>query len=300
MGGPLLSGCEILSAGEMPRLSEGGTALIRAWIEQAPEPKLVVIDVLAKVRDPRRRDQGLYDSDYAAMEELKRIADEYGIAIVVIHHLRKMDADDPLDQVSGTTGLSGSVDTVLVLNRTSSGTTLHGRGRDIEDIEKAVQFDQGTCTWTVLGEASSVRYSGERAAVLAALREAGEPMSPTDVAAITGMKLANVRKLLARSAKDGLIVRVGRGKYAPAPNPSRRHETPLSLLGQSQSPKLSPISLINGTGSCNPKSHRSQSPKLAPIRFSTLFYLPNSRCTNGTTPEDSGSHRSHGRRILLL
>ena len=107
----------------MPRLSEGGTALIRAWIEQAPEPKLVVIDVLAKVRDPRRKDQGLYDFDYAAMEELKKIADEYGIAIVVIHHLRKMDADDPLDQVSGTTGLSGSADTVLVLNRTRSGTT---------------------------------------------------------------------------------------------------------------------------------------------------------------------------------
>ena len=123
MGGPRPKRLRILSAGEMPRLSEGGTALIRAWIEQAPEPKLVVIDVLAKVRDPRRKDQGLYDSDYAAMEELKKIADEYGIAIVVIHHLRKMDADDPLDQVSGTTGLSGSADTVLVLNRTSSGTT---------------------------------------------------------------------------------------------------------------------------------------------------------------------------------
>ena len=144
------------------------------------------------------------------MEELKTIADEYGIAIVVIHHLRKMDADDPLDQVSGTTGLSGSADTVLVLNRTSSGTTtLHGRGRDIEDIEKAVQFDRGTCTWTVLGEASSVRYSGERAAVLAALREAKEPMSPTDVAAMTGMKTENTRKLLAKLVRDGLVERVG-------------------------------------------------------------------------------------------
>ena len=121
---------------------------------------------VVRIRDSTTR-------DYAAMEELKKIADEYGIAIVVIHHLRKMDADDPLDQVSGTTGLSGSADTVLVLNRTSAGTTtLHGRGRDIEDIEKAVQFDRGTCTWTVLGEAGSVRYSGERAAVLAALREA--------------------------------------------------------------------------------------------------------------------------------
>ena len=208
----------ILSAGEMPRLSEGGTALIRAWIEQVPEPTLVVIDVLAKVRNPRRKDQGLYDSDYAAMQELKTIADEYGIAVVVIHHLRKMDADDPLDQVSGTTGLSGSADTVLVLNRTSSGTTLYGRGRDIEDLEKAVQFDRGTCTWTVLGEASSVRYSGERAAILAALQEAGEPMSPTDVAAITGMKIGNVRKLLANSVKDGLAVRVGRGRYALPPS----------------------------------------------------------------------------------
>ena len=116
-GRPAPERLRVLSAGEMPRLNEGGTAMIRAWIEQVPEPKLVVVDVLAKVRDPRRKDQGLYDSDYAAMEELKKIADEYGIAIVVIHHLRKMDADDPLDQVSGTTGLSGSADTVLVLNR---------------------------------------------------------------------------------------------------------------------------------------------------------------------------------------
>ena len=216
-GQPAPERLRILSAGEMPRLSEGGTALIRAWIEQVPEPKLVVIDVLAKVRDPRRKDQGPYDSDYAAMEELKKIADEYGIAIVVIHHLRKMDADDPLDQVSGTTGLSGSVDTVLVLSRTSSG-TLHGRGRDLEDIEKAVQFDRGTCTWTVLGGAASVRYSGERAAVLAALQEATEPISPTDVAAITNMKIGNVRKLLAKLVRDGLAVRVGRGRYALAPS----------------------------------------------------------------------------------
>ena len=219
-GRPAPERLRVLSAGEMPRLSEGGTALIRAWIEQAPEPKLVVIDVLAKVRDPRRRDQGLYDSDYAAMEELKRIADEYGIAIVVIHHLqedgrrRSARPGQRHDRFVRLGGHRAGAESDQLRHL-----TLHGRGRDIEDIEKAVQFDRGTCTWTVLGEASSVRYSGERAAVLAALREAGEPMSPTDIAAITGMKVANVRKLLARSVKDGLIVRVGRGKYAPAPNP---------------------------------------------------------------------------------
>jgi hypothetical protein len=74
-------------------------------------------------------------------------------------------ADDPLDQISGTTGLAGSADTVLVLDRTEAGTVLHGRGRDIEEFRRAVQFDQGTCTWTVLGEAGSVQSSGERAAM---------------------------------------------------------------------------------------------------------------------------------------
>jgi RecA-family ATPase len=217
-GRPAPKRLRILSAGEMPRLSEGGTALIRAWIEQVPEPKLVVIDVLAKVRDPRRKDLGLYDSDYAAMEELKKIADEYGIAIVVIHHLRKMDADDPLDQVSGTTGLSGSADTVLVLNRTRSGTTtLHGRGRDIEDLEKAVQFDESTCVWTVLGGAASVRYTGERAAILTALREAGGPISLADIAAASSMKANNARQLLLKLVRDGVVQRVGHGKYALAP-----------------------------------------------------------------------------------
>jgi AAA domain/IclR helix-turn-helix domain len=213
-GQPAPKRLRILSAGEMPLLSQGGLDLIRSWIEQAELPKLIVIDVLAKVRDPRRKEQGLYDADYAAMQGLKAIADEYGIAIVVIHHLRKMDAEDPLDQLSGTTGLSGAADTVLVLNRTSTGTILHGRGRDIEDIEKAVQFDRGNCTWTVLGEASSVQYSGERAAILKVLREAKGPMSLADIAAASRMKANNTRQLLLKLVGDGVVERIDRGKYA--------------------------------------------------------------------------------------
>ena len=110
----------VLSAGEMPLLSQGGTDLIRAWIKQVKNPRLVVIDVLAKVRDPRKKDQGLYDADYAAVAGLKAIADEFNIAIVVVTHLRKLEAEDPLDQISSTTGLTGSVDAVMVLHRTGA------------------------------------------------------------------------------------------------------------------------------------------------------------------------------------
>jgi AAA domain len=132
----------LIFATSMPRLKEGGIEMIRAWIEAASTPRLVIIDTLAKVRDPKGHDQTGYEADYAAVGELKALADRYGVATVLVHHQRKMEAEDPLDTVSGTTGLTGAVDTVLVLHRGGQGVTLYGRGRDIEEIEKAVSFDR--------------------------------------------------------------------------------------------------------------------------------------------------------------
>jgi hypothetical protein len=54
-----------------------------------------------------------------------------------------MQADDPLESVSGTNGVTGAADAVLVLNRDAKGTTLYGRGRAIEEIETAMRFDGG-------------------------------------------------------------------------------------------------------------------------------------------------------------
>jgi len=92
---------------DMPRLKAGGVEFARQWIESQPEPRLVVIDTLARVRDPKGAQESSYEADYAAVSELKALADEKGVAIVLVHHVRKMAADDPLDTVSGTTGLTG-------------------------------------------------------------------------------------------------------------------------------------------------------------------------------------------------
>jgi len=209
----------LLSAGEMPRLSEGGLDLLRTWIKQRKNPRLIVIDVLAKVRDPRKKDEGLYEGDYRAMQGLKALADEFGISIVVIHHLRKMDAEDPLDQISGTTGLTGGVDTVLVLYRAAVGVTLAGRGRDVEDINNAVLFDKDACTWTVLGEASEVQHSAGRGAILTALLGATAPMTASEISDVIGMSKANTQRLLARMANARELHRAGRGRYVHPERP---------------------------------------------------------------------------------
>jgi hypothetical protein len=199
---------------EWPRADAGGLEEIRKWIAAANNPRLVVVDILAMVRPRRRKDQQPYEADYEAIQALQAIASQTGVAIVVVHHLRKSAGEvDPFEKVSGTLGLSGAADTVLILDRDGQGATLYGRGRDIEEIETAVQFSREMCRWQILGAAAVVRRTDERSAIIEALREAGEPMSATDIAAAIGVPGNNVRQLLFKMAKDGEVTKAKRGRY---------------------------------------------------------------------------------------
>jgi RecA-family ATPase len=157
------------------RLDKGGVDDIRDWIEQADNPRLIVLDTLAGVK-PIKTQQG-YTEDYESLAALHRLANDKGVSIIVLHHTRKMEADDPVDTVSGTLGLAGCADSVLVLNRSSQGTTLYVRGRDIEEAEHAITFDKVGCRWTILGTAADVHRSNERGRILDVLSEASEPVS---------------------------------------------------------------------------------------------------------------------------
>jgi RecA-family ATPase len=130
--GPAPEGLEI--AISWPKLDEGGVEALEAWLREHREARLVVVDTLAKIR-PRTRGQNVYQEDYAALEELLPLAAEHEVAIVVVHHTRKMAAADPLDEISGSTGLTGGVDGVLVLKRDrgKADAVLHVDGRDIEE-----------------------------------------------------------------------------------------------------------------------------------------------------------------------
>jgi hypothetical protein len=210
---------------EMPRLAEGGLDYIREWLEKAERPRLVVIDTLAMVRMPNRKDQTAYDADYACVKDLRALAHKYNVAIVLVHHLRKAEGDDVFDTISGTLGLTGCPDTIMVIRRDTGGTTLHARGRDLPDIEKAVTFNPETCVWTVLGNAGTIRQSDQRSQIVEALAEAGgTPLGPNQIAAVTGMKAANVRYLLGRMKADGIVRKVAHGKYELLP--SQTHNAP--------------------------------------------------------------------------
>jgi hypothetical protein len=195
-------------------LDDGGLQAIEQWCKSVSNPRLVVIDVLNKVRTQRGSSESLYEADYRSLVPLKSLADGLDLAIVVVHHLNKReDVSDPFDAVSGSTGLTGAADTVLILARDGLGTTLYGRGRDIAEIEVALQFDHQTGRWMLLGDASTVRLTDERKAILDALKNADEPLGPSAIADGAAMKPGNVRRLLGKMVKSGEIIRTGRGKY---------------------------------------------------------------------------------------
>lgn len=101
--------------------------------------RLVVIDTLQMIRN--ETDSG-YGSDYAELIPLKALAEQLGITIVLIHHLRKAADSDPFNMISGSTGLNGCVDGLLVLlkdKRCGGQAVLHATGRDIEDQEIAIK-----------------------------------------------------------------------------------------------------------------------------------------------------------------
>jgi RecA-family ATPase len=200
------------------RLDQGGVDDIREWIESTAAPRLVVLDTLAGVR-PIKTKNG-YTEDYEALTEVHRLANERDIALAVLHHTRKMDAEDPLDTVSGTLGLAGCADTVLVLNRTSKGTTLYVRGRDITEAEHAITFNKHNCRWTILGDAAEIHRSDERSKIIDVLKDADEPLSPQQIADRAEMVRNNVDRLLYKMGRDGEVEKLKRGLYWLPQEPS--------------------------------------------------------------------------------
>jgi hypothetical protein len=205
------------------RLDEGGAEHLDHWLEHHRGTRLVVIDTLAKIRKPTHG-ANVYAEDYAALEQLLPIAQHHGVAIVVVYHLRKAAAADPLDEISSSTGLTAGVDGFLILRRTpgSKGPTLYVDGRDIEEpAEYALHWNLNTATWTIEGDAEAVHLSKERADILLALNRAGQYMTPKEVTEALGphAKYNNIKYLMWTMLGDGQLLKNDKGAYYPA-NPT--------------------------------------------------------------------------------
>ncbi|GAA2850261.1 hypothetical protein GCM10010472_04160 [Pseudonocardia halophobica] len=196
-----------------------GAAYIRAWLDERPDARMVIIDVFAKMRGNPPPGVSAYDADYSAVGFAKRIADDYGIAVVLVHHVRKMGSEDFLAEVSGTNGLAGASDAVVVLRRSrgSADGSLHVTGRDVDETEYALTFDPDRGLWEALDGPALDHLVGETRAVILDWVRANPGGGPKQIAEGTGLGYELIKKTVARMADDGQLVKADRGRYSVTP-----------------------------------------------------------------------------------
>jgi RecA-family ATPase len=194
-------------AHEWPRLDEGGLDAIEGWLDDHKNARMIIIDVLARFKGQGKGRGNAYELDYEQIAPIQALAKRRGVAILVVHHLRKGDAQDPMDLVSGSLGQVGPADGVLILRRKRGDKhgSLFVMGRDIKDErDLAVQFNDAR--WKILGNAEEIQVSDQRQRVLDYLKENNDtPQSVRAVSRDLDINWDAARKLLRRMYEAGQL-----------------------------------------------------------------------------------------------
>lgn len=186
---------------------------------------LVVLDTLGKVKPAKRAGEDAYSADYAIGSQLKALVDSVrGSSLLAVHHTRKAESADFVDAVSGTQGIAGSADFVLVLNRKrkDENAVLAVTGRDVPENEYALKTADGK--WTLdgmdlLDSAATVDRRknagalGDRSMDIYAHVMAVGPTTPKDIAEKFQMDNKVAGNYLTRLYESGRITRSKRGTY---------------------------------------------------------------------------------------
>jgi len=214
-------------------------AMIEEWLALHPgEKPLIILDTLGKVKPPKRSGEDSYAADYAIGGRLKDLIDAVpGATLLVVHHTRKAESDDFVDAVSGTQGIAGSADFILVLRRKrqSAEAVLSVTGRDVPENEYALTTEGGLwlldgADLTAAAEAVKTRKNteslGDRSAEAAAF-VASRPLGtrPADLAEHLGIDNKLAGNYLLRLYEAGRIDKRTRGIYAPVREVVKVRET---------------------------------------------------------------------------
>ena len=132
-------------------LEDGLILQMEDFIEFHPATRLIIIDTLQKVRDIGNEGYS-YSMDYQTIAALKNVSNVHNISVLIVHHTRKMEANDRFEMISGTTALLGAADGAFLLRkkkRTDTEAKLQVLGRDQADQELTLEFDPEKCIWNL-------------------------------------------------------------------------------------------------------------------------------------------------------
>lgn len=197
---------------------DGGLDEVEQWVRGVANPRLIIVDTFAYVKPSGNLRKNPYDLDVEAMKPLSELAKRCRLAIVLIFHVRKAGSDDVFETISGTMGMQGTADTLMVLDRVRGNkdnmATLRALGRDMEEIEWPMTLVE--CRWQRCDpDDPEAALSEQERRVLHSM--SNDPMSPKRVAEASGLPGNRVSTILKRMHEKGAVERVGRGAWRKPP-----------------------------------------------------------------------------------
>lgn len=195
---------------------------LRKVLIDHPDVGLVIVDTLQRISDNSGAGNA-YQKEYSSTAELVSVFNEHSVNALLIHHVNKdhgVSLDD-FDSISGSYGIQGAVDNMIVLKYASDGSIdFRGRGRDMEETELNFLIEWPEGRWILNGTASGGTVSRERKLIEQALRMMGESAGPSAIfeqAKTLGYpsSMEALKKLLRAMTEDPdcPVTQKERGKY---------------------------------------------------------------------------------------
>ena len=136
-----------------PGLHDGLIEEVNNHMKKYPNTRFIILDTFENVRNGGRGSANMYVSDYNDMKTLRKITDSHAITLMLIHHNRKgKDIDDPTNNISGSTGLTGGTDGNWVLEKAKR-EEIHAKflidNRDTDKFYFDLKFEK--YKWTFMG-----------------------------------------------------------------------------------------------------------------------------------------------------
>lgn len=200
---------------DFPKINDGGIQEINNILDDEKDIELVVIDTLGRsIADKGRKDRNIYLADYEIASQLQELAMKRNISILILHHTKKGNEENVFDEISGTTGLTGAMDTMMVIKEKNKEHTLHITGRDVEQADYKIVFDKKLFCWNVIEKKNEINITAEREEILELIKSYNRQMKLSEITDLIGKEKSNVNKLLKKLIRDGLLISPKYGYYA--------------------------------------------------------------------------------------
>lgn len=211
---------------DCPILGDGFEEYMNDFLNDHPETKLIIIDTFVKIRGIPNGKESAYALDSREAGKLKKFADQHNVAVLLVTHTRKsVDPSDPFANITGTFGVVGAADDMIVLTkekRSDDLTKMSVTGRDVSYEEYPITFNKDSCKWVRQGDSYEL--------VVAQMENQLQ---------YAEYRVSNIRKTIIKLLEDNNGV--WQGRCSEILDKSREYGTPISLTAKKLGTELNGI-----------------------------------------------------------